>query len=165
MFHEHETIEDMEKNVRGAKLTYEGVVDPTPRQTSLESVTNEAKMSESEPGTELEEPVIEEEDSGDDSDTGNVDQGEQIPPLEEGPQLRWTTREHQPSTRHPNLEYILIADEGEPESFQEVQSHKDKDYWIKAMREEMNSIWKNDTYELINYQKGEKHLRINGCLS
>ena len=42
MFHEHKTIKDMEKNVRGAKLTYEGVVDLTHRQTSSESATNEA---------------------------------------------------------------------------------------------------------------------------
>ena len=60
MFHEHETIEDMEKNVRGAKLTYEGVANLTPGQNSLESSTNEAEMSESESGTELEELVIEE---------------------------------------------------------------------------------------------------------
>ena len=40
---------------------------------SLESATNKAKMSESEPGTKLKEPVIEEEESGDDSDTGGVD--------------------------------------------------------------------------------------------
>ena len=45
VFHEHKTIEDMEKNVRGAKLTYEGVEDLTPRQTSSESATNEAEMS------------------------------------------------------------------------------------------------------------------------
>ena len=31
VFHEHETIEDMEKNVRDAKLTYKGVVDLTLR--------------------------------------------------------------------------------------------------------------------------------------
>ena len=75
VFHEHETIEDMEKNVSGAKLTYEGVVDLTPEHTSLESATNEAEMSKSKLGTELEELVIEEEESGDDSDTGGVDQG------------------------------------------------------------------------------------------
>ena len=51
VFHEHETIEDMEKNVSGAKLTYEGVANLTPKQTSLESVTNEVEMSESELGT------------------------------------------------------------------------------------------------------------------
>ena len=42
MFHEHKTIEDMEKNVRGAKLTYEGVVDLKLGKTSSESATNEA---------------------------------------------------------------------------------------------------------------------------
>ena len=72
VFHEHETIEDMEKNVSGAKLTYRGVANLTPEQTSLESATNEAEMSKSEPRMELEEPVIEEEESGGDSDIGGV---------------------------------------------------------------------------------------------
>ena len=74
--HRDETIEDMEKNVIGAKLTYEGVSNLTTEQKSLESATNEAEMAESKPRTELEKPVIEEEESGDDSDTGGVDQGE-----------------------------------------------------------------------------------------
>ena len=148
MFHEQKTIKDMEKSVRGSKLIYECIADLTPRQTSSESATNEAEMSESEPGKKLVEPIIEEEESGDDSDMGGVDQGEQIPPLEEGPQLRWITKDCQPSTRNPSLEYILTAYEGEPENFQEVQSHKDKECWIKSMKEEMNSLWKNDTYEL-----------------
>ena len=76
MFHEHETIEDMKKNVSGAKCTYEGIADLTPEQTSLESATNEVEMSELELGTELKEPFIEEEESSDDSDTGGVDQEE-----------------------------------------------------------------------------------------
>ena len=118
VFHEHETIEDIEKNVSGEKLTYEGIVGLTPEQTSSKSATNEAEMYESEPGAELEELVIEkEENSGDNSDTTGVDQGEQIPPLEERSQFRWTSRERQPSTRYPSLEYILITDEGELESF------------------------------------------------
>ena len=54
MFHEHETIKDIEKNVRGSKLTYEGVVNLTPKKTSLESATNEVEMSESELGKKLE---------------------------------------------------------------------------------------------------------------
>ena len=97
-------------------------------------------MSESKPGTKLEEPVIEEEESGDDSDIGGVDQGEKIHPLEEGPRLRRSTRECQPSTMYPSSEYILITDKGKPESFQEMQSHKDKAYWIKATREEINTL-------------------------
>ena len=35
MFHEHETIEDVEKNVSGAKLTYEGVVNLKPKQNFI----------------------------------------------------------------------------------------------------------------------------------
>ena len=104
-------------------------------------------MAESELETELEELFIKEEESDDESDMAGVDQEEQISPLG-GPQLRRTTREHHPSIRYPSSKYILIADEGELESFQELQSHKDKDCWIKAIREEMNSLWKNDTYEL-----------------
>ena len=48
---------------------------------------------------------------------------------------------------------------GKPESFQEVQSHKDKDCWIKVIREEMNFLWKNDTYELTELPKGRKALK------
>ena len=72
--------------------------------------------------------------------------------------MRRTTR-GQPSTRYPSSEYILIVDEGEPESFKEVESHKDKDCWIKAMQKEMNSLWKNDTYELTELPKGRKALK------
>uniref|UniRef100_A0A2N9FPX7 Integrase catalytic domain-containing protein n=1 Tax=Fagus sylvatica TaxID=28930 RepID=A0A2N9FPX7_FAGSY len=47
----------------------------------------------------------------------------------------------------------------EPQSFQEVQSHKDKQSWMKAMHEEMNSLHKNNTYELVELPKGKKALR------
>ena len=47
MFHEHVTIEDMEKNMGGAKFTYEGVANLTSRQTSLEGATAEINMTES----------------------------------------------------------------------------------------------------------------------
>ena len=40
--------------------------------------------------------------------------------------MRRSTREHRPSTRYPSSEYILLTDEGEPECFQEVETHKDK---------------------------------------
>ena len=52
-------------------------------------------------------------------------------------------------TRYPSFEYILLIDEGELECFQEVESHKDKQSWMKAMQEEMNSLHKNKTYELV----------------
>ena len=61
------------------------------------------------------------------TDTNGVEQGEQPPPLEMvESQVRRSTRERRPSTRYPTSEYAMITEEGEPESFQEVQSHKDK---------------------------------------
>ena len=54
---------------------------------------------------------------------------------------------------------MLITDEGEPENFQEVQTHADKVSWIKSMQEEMHSLLKNDTYELVEHPKGRKALR------
>ena len=62
--------------MRTEKLTYEGVADLTLRQTSSESTTDEIEMFESKPETELEEPIIKEEESSDDSGTRGVDQGE-----------------------------------------------------------------------------------------
>ena len=63
--------------------------------------------------------------------------------------MRRSTRKRRPSTRYPSSEYILLTDEGEPECFQEVESYKDKHSWMKAMQEEMNSLHKNKTYELV----------------
>ena len=65
---------------------------------------------------------------GDDAqDIEDVEQREQPVPLEiEEPQVRRSTREWRPLTRYPFSEYILLTDEGEPEWFQEVKSHKNK---------------------------------------
>ena len=53
----------------------------------------------------------------------------------------------------------MLIDEGELEYFQEVESHKDKQSWMWAMQEEMNSLHKNKTYELVELPKGKKALR------
>ena len=73
--------------------------------------------------------------------------------------MRRSTREHHPSTRYPFSEYILLIDEGELECFQEVEAYKDKQSWMKAMQEEMNSLQKNKAYELVELRKGKKALR------
>lgn len=75
------------------------------------------------------------------------------------PQVRRSTREHRASSRYPTSKSLLLTDEGEPESFQEAQSHNDRVSWMKAMQEEMNSLQKNDTYELVELPKGRKALK------
>ncbi|GKV28913.1 hypothetical protein SLEP1_g37899 [Rubroshorea leprosula] len=153
MFHEHEKINDLKED-KGTGSSREGVEDLTPAKTASRKITNEKEVQA--PKDETKEPTIEEDEAS--VDGGNDEQGEQPLPHEEKPQLRRSTREHKPSARYPSSDYILITEEGEPENFQEVQSHKDKDCWMKAMQEEMNSLHKNNTYELVELPKGRKTL-------
>ncbi|CAL5337215.1 unnamed protein product [Camellia sinensis] len=99
---------------------------------------------------ELQDGFLEEEDPEEEG----IEQGEPQPPPPEtvGPQLRRSTRESKPSSKYPTSDYILLTDEGEPESFQEAQNHKEKNSWHLAMQEEMQSLQKNQTYDLDIYK-------------
>ncbi|GKV34500.1 hypothetical protein SLEP1_g42871 [Rubroshorea leprosula] len=140
---------------KATRSSGKGVEDLTPAKTPSRKITNEEEVQA--PEDETEEPTIEEEEAS--VDGGNNEQGEQPLPQEEEPQLRRSTREHKPSARYSSSDYILITEEGELENFQEVQSHKDKDCWMKAMQDEMNSLHKNNTYELVELPKGRKTLK------
>ena len=54
----------------------------------------------------------------------------------EKPQVRRSTRERHSLTRYSFFEYILLTNEGEPESFQKLKSYR--------------------TYELVELSKGKK---------
>ena len=54
---------------------------------------------------------------------------------------------------------LWLLKNGSQKSFQEVQSHKDKQSWLKAMHEQMNSLNKNKTYDLVELPKGKKALK------
>ncbi|KAL9273856.1 Retrovirus-related Pol polyprotein from transposon TNT 1-94-like protein, partial [Drosera capensis] len=88
------------------------------------------------------------------------EQGEQHHHEEpEVPQVRRSDRQHQPSKRYPSSEYILLTEEGEPETFQEAQAHTEKAKWQIAMQDEMKSLQENGTYELVELPKGRKALK------
>ena len=91
----------------------------------------------------------------------NVDDSvEQVPPeIVEEPQLRRSARGHDPSTRYPNSEYVTVTEERGARSFQEVQNHKEKAQWMKAMQGEMKSLMYNSTYELVELLKSRKALK------
>ena len=38
-------------------------------------------------------------------------------------------------------------------------SSEDKEHWLEAMQEEMDSLLKNQTYELVKHPKGKKVLK------
>ena len=160
VFHEHETIADFEKE----KKTSHGLGDDDVTSTvPPSSATDGGNNQEAELGTD--EPVTADDELDGDDDIAEPDamgfeQGEQPPqPENTVPQLRRSSREHRPSTRYSSSEYILLTDEGEPESFQDVQSRSDKQYWLEAMQEEMSSLQKNRTYELVELPKGKRPLK------
>ena len=153
IFYEDQTISDCEKTEK-VKAISDGVIDPTVIHIPLQrTIDGGAEMT----GDEAPETVV---DDGMPESDQAVEQGEQPPQqVISEPQIRRTNRESRPSSKYPSSEYVLITDEGEPENFQEVQTHADKVSWIKAMQEEMHSLLKNDTYELVELPKGRKALR------
>ncbi|KAM1333941.1 hypothetical protein ACFX2F_009916 [Malus domestica] len=53
----------------------------------------------------------------------------------------------------------MLTNYAEPETYEEARAHNDNDKWMKAMELEMDSLLKNDTYELVELPKGRKALK------
>ena len=154
MFLEAQTIEDFGKGDQPEPKTSDLIdMDPSPSssvddenggdvQPPVEDVEDAAKPNEVEPEIEEEHPT-------------------QVP----SPQLelRKSTRDRQPSRKYPPNEFVLISDQGEPESYQEAIEHAKKGDWKKAMEEEMNSLLENHTYDLVKLPKVRKILK-NKCV-
>ena len=64
-------------------------------------------------------------------------------------------------------EYILlsartaITGDGDPVSYWEAMKSAQKEEWVRAMKEEMDALMKNDTWELVDCLKNVKV--INNC--
>jgi hypothetical protein len=50
---------------------------------------------------------------------------------------------------------LLLTDGGEPSCYKEVMFGQHKDRWLEAMRVEMNSLYEYNTFELVNFAKGQ----------
>ena len=64
-----------------------------------------------------------------------------------------------PDRYSPSLYYILYTDSGEPESMREAIQSPKKERWQSAMDEEMQSLWQNQTWELVSLPLGRKALK------
>ena len=58
----------------------------------------------------------------------------------------------------PSLHYLLLTDEGEPESFDKALQVEDSIKWEQAMDDEMRSLEKNDTWVLTELPAGKRAL-------
>ena len=68
-------------------------------------------------------------------------------------------RERKAPRRFPDVEHVLLTDEGEPESFEEAKEDTHSLKWLTAMQDQMDSLHENHTYELVELPKGKRELR------
>ncbi|GKB47171.1 retrovirus-related pol polyprotein from transposon TNT 1-94, partial [Tanacetum coccineum] len=75
-------------------------------------------------------------------------------------QLRRSTRESRALVRYsPSANYLLLTENGKPESYSEALSSKEFVQWKKAINEEMVSLEKNQTWSLVRLPAGKKALQ------
>ena len=83
----------------------------------------------------------------------------EIPTQEEPVVLRRSTRvSHPPKRLVPGLDYVMLTDCGEPSCYKDAMSRDDKIKWERAMESEMDSIEKNQTWELVPLPQGKNAL-------
>ena len=74
-------------------------------------------------------------------------------------EVRRSTRVPKPTTRYSANEYVLLSDGGEPLCYEEALEDPHKEDWVVAMKDEMKSLYKNNTFKLVERPKGRKVLK------
>ncbi|KAE8720675.1 V-type proton ATPase subunit G3 [Hibiscus syriacus] len=75
------------------------------------------------------------------------------------PELRRSSRIPKLTQRYsPSLHYLLLTDNGEPECYDEAMQVEDSVKWESSMKDEMDSLMSNQTWELAELPPGKKAL-------
>ncbi|XP_059281032.1 14-3-3-like protein GF14 iota [Lycium ferocissimum] len=75
-------------------------------------------------------------------------------------ELRRSSRIRKPIHRYsPSLNYILLTDRGEPECYEEAMQVDESTKWELAMKDEMDSLSANHTWELAELPKDKRALQ------
>ncbi|GKV36538.1 hypothetical protein SLEP1_g44659 [Rubroshorea leprosula] len=149
VFIENETVEDSKKQDDSERTQEIPNNDYCTSSTPKLSVMNDDHREVDE--QQVQEPVVEhfvEEETH---------QEEQVQPPQQ-PQVRRSTRLHQPSRKYSIDEYVLLTNGGELETYYEAMESENKREWLMAMQEEMSSLQENGTYELVELPKDKRAL-------
>jgi hypothetical protein len=90
----------------------------------------------------------------------NVQQQEKQVPQTPASVVRKSTRLSIPPERYsPSLYYLLLTDSGEPECYEEAMQVDTKKKWEQGMKEEMDSLVNNHTWDLVQFPAGKRALQ------
>jgi hypothetical protein len=64
-----------------------------------------------------------------------------------------------PKRYSPSLYYLLLTDSGEPECYDEALQVDTKKKWEQGMKEEMDSLVNNQTWDLVQLPAGKRALQ------
>jgi hypothetical protein len=64
----------------------------------------------------------------------------------------------------PSLYYLLLTDSGEPKCYEEAMQVDTKRKWEQGMKEEMDSLVNNQTWDLVQFSVEKDHCIINGFI-
>jgi hypothetical protein len=90
----------------------------------------------------------------------NVQQQEQQVPQTPASFARKSTRLSIPPEQYsPSLYCLLLTDSSEPECYEEAVQVDTKNKWEKGMKEEMDSLVNNHTWDLVQLPTGKRALQ------
>ncbi|XP_019459975.1 PREDICTED: uncharacterized protein LOC109359739 [Lupinus angustifolius] len=74
-------------------------------------------------------------------------------------ELRRSRRGRILSSKYPEEDYIILTNNSEPQNFLEAVEATKKKEWIKVIEDEMNSLYENHTYDLVEFPKEREALK------
>lgn len=96
--------------------------------------------------------------SGSDAPTSIIPQSDPEPSTPTVAVRRSVRTIRPPERFSPTLNYILLTDDGEPQSYKETLQDENSSKWELAMKDEMDSLLGNQTWELTELPPGKKAL-------
>ncbi|XP_071688322.1 TMV resistance protein N-like [Rutidosis leptorrhynchoides] len=159
-FNEAELYKDFNSTTKEKESVEFEVDTETTREDERETPEDETEVPVGVPNSESSESDHEQtSDSG--SSESDDEQTPQSPPQSD--QSNWVRRStrvtRQPVRFSPTVNYLLLTENGEPESYSEAMKVKDSFQWEQAMKSEMESLLKNQTWRLTKLPPGKRVLQ------
>ncbi|KAE8734764.1 hypothetical protein F3Y22_tig00000715pilonHSYRG00142 [Hibiscus syriacus] len=139
-------------------------LDPKSRKCKFLGYADGVKGKEDDDSTEKSETThihMEKEVEQGDSSEAEPTHDEQEPESSEAPTTRQSDRVRRRTNWHSeyviegNLVYCLLTKDGEPSTYQEAINSSNASLWMMAMQEEIEALYKNNTWDLVLLPQGK----------